>query len=667
MIAEADLLARFEKVERQREGDWLVRCPAHADGRPSLHVTHSTERWLLHCLAGCTFDEVREAAGLAPEDIGAGRNSREPVAIYTYTDEESKPLFEVGRFEPKSFLQRRPGRADWKGGIRGVRRVIYRLPKVIEAIKEGTTIYVVEGEKDVHALEHVGRVATTNPQGAGQWKDEYSVLLVGAKVIVVADRDEEGYKRVEKIAKSLDGVAAKVWTVQPAEGKDISDHLAAGLAPEALVPITFSKNGAEPDESAAPPPADVDGAGLLEAIREFITRHVILAAEVADALALFVVHTWTLNAATYTPYLYVRSPTKRAGKTRLLEVLKLLCRNAVKAGSITAAAVFQLVEARRPTLLIDEADRIFKAKGSEHAEALVGVLNDGFHIGGSVFRGTQSGEPKEFSTWCPKVLAGIENNSLPDTITDRCIVVSLQTKLKSERVDRLRGVDGTAKALRDACTAWAYHHTTALASYRIPTIETISDRAEDIWEPLFAIADEVGGDWPERVRKAVHALAGEEAGEESQAITLLTDIRAAFGNTATISTEDLLKALNENEESPWGARRDGKGLDARGLAKLLKPFTTPDGARIRPQSVRVPGVEGTSKGYKIEQFADVFARHLSVSSGSHPASVSGTSGTSGTSKSQSQADVPDVPDVPDMATAEQEALFEKYSQPQEGM
>jgi hypothetical protein len=154
----------------------------------------------------------------------------------------------------------------------------------------------------------------------------------------------------------------------------------------------------------------------------------------------------------------------------------------------------------------------------------------------------------------------------------------------------------------------------------------------------------VDGGWRERVFEAMLALAAEESGEESEAITLLTDIRKAFGTARTISTEALLKALNANEESPWGAKRHGEGLDARGLARMLKPFKTPDGARIKSKDVRI----GTdkAKGYHRDQFADVFDRYLVGRA---------TSATSATSEPQSQADVAYVAHVAD--TGERQARF----------
>jgi len=195
---------------------------------------------------------------------------------------------------------------------------------------------------------------------------------------------------------------------------------------------------------------------LLGRIEAFLRRFVRFTDERSDAevcaLALYVLHTWAFDAAYATPYIYVRSPAKRAGKSRLLEVLEAVCRNPVRASSITAAAVFQLVEAKRPTLLIDEVDALFggRAGRTEQAEALRGVLNDGFHPAGAAIRGTQDGEPRIFSTWSPKVLAGIDNSTLPDTVQDRSVMIGLERKLKGDPVDRFRKRDVDTQLARCA-------------------------------------------------------------------------------------------------------------------------------------------------------------------------------------------------------------------------
>jgi hypothetical protein len=188
---------------------------------------------------------VLAAIGLTVADLfdePRRRNGRDPGTTieerYPYVDEQGDLLFEVVRYQGKEFRQRRPGaQGRWESNVRGVRRVLYRLPAVIEAARAGGTIYVVEGERDVHAIEAAGAVATTNPGGAGKWRPEFSAALRGADVIVVADKDEPGRNHAAQVASSLDGVAVSVRVVEAAEGKDARDHLVAGRGLDAFVPV----------------------------------------------------------------------------------------------------------------------------------------------------------------------------------------------------------------------------------------------------------------------------------------------------------------------------------------------------------------------------------------------------------------------------------------------
>lgn len=105
-------------------------------------------------------------------------------------------------------------------------RVLYRLPKVLDAIKHGETVWLCEGERDAEALETLGVIATTAPYGANHWKPEYTDQLRGAHLVLVADDDAPGWARVERLRNELDVASLRV--VRAAEGKDASDHLDAG-------------------------------------------------------------------------------------------------------------------------------------------------------------------------------------------------------------------------------------------------------------------------------------------------------------------------------------------------------------------------------------------------------------------------------------------------------
>jgi len=211
-----------------------AKCPAHDDSNPSLSVARGTQQPVVfRCHAGCDPDAVLRALRLDWADLLEDENTtngytpaKEIVATYTYTDETGTPLFEVVRFAPKDFRQRLPN-GTW--GVGNVRRVPFRLPAVVRAAQAGTTIYVCEGEKDVLAIERAGAVATTNPGGAGKWRDEYDPFFVGANVIVVADDDEPGHRHAADVARHLRQVANATLVVVPVEGsKDVADHLGRG-------------------------------------------------------------------------------------------------------------------------------------------------------------------------------------------------------------------------------------------------------------------------------------------------------------------------------------------------------------------------------------------------------------------------------------------------------
>jgi len=162
---------------RKAGSGWSAKCPAHEDKSASLSVGIGKEgRALVHCHAGCELVDVLEAMGLTPDDLfppkpakATGRWEDRIAATYDYTDEQGRLLYQVVRLEPKDFRQRRPEGNTWNWSIKGVRRVVYRLPAVLEAIRTGKRVYMVEGEKDADNLAALGLCSTTNSGGADKW------------------------------------------------------------------------------------------------------------------------------------------------------------------------------------------------------------------------------------------------------------------------------------------------------------------------------------------------------------------------------------------------------------------------------------------------------------------------------------------------------------------
>lgn len=251
-IAEAispDQLGEALGVRKVR-GGWHCPSPDHTDQDPSFSIFRDGPRTVGRChgcdLRGSPVTVASRVWGVEPGDaaeelvrrIGislasVSTNGRghlgEIAATYDYVDENGELLFQVVRFEPKTFRQRRPdGAGGWEWSTRGVRRELYRLPEVLEALENGRVVWIVEGEKDADRLVREGLVATTPPGGAGKWRPSYTKTLSGAQVIVLPDQDEPGQEHGETVARQLHAAGCEVRILTlPAlpRGGDVSDFL----------------------------------------------------------------------------------------------------------------------------------------------------------------------------------------------------------------------------------------------------------------------------------------------------------------------------------------------------------------------------------------------------------------------------------------------------------
>ena len=219
--------SKLEQVKHNNNSIVAI-CPSHNDKSPSLTASCNSEKILVKCQAGCSFDAVVSVLGMEQSQFFAPKEkllSKKIVARYRYEDKEGNHAFDVVRFEPKNF---RPQRPDGKWSLEGVERVPYRLPQMLEAIQVGKGIVLVEGEKDVEAATNIGLVATTFAGGAGKWHKEYSKWFQEAKVICLPDNDDAGRKGMHIIATEIVKVAKSVrWLELPdlPEKGDLSDWL----------------------------------------------------------------------------------------------------------------------------------------------------------------------------------------------------------------------------------------------------------------------------------------------------------------------------------------------------------------------------------------------------------------------------------------------------------
>lgn len=263
------VLDRLGDAKREGENQWIARCPSHTDSKPSLSLGVGNDgRVLLHCHAGCEIATIIQDLGLDmsdlfPRDSSPGANGqRQIVKTYDYRDTFGILLFQVVRYSPKDFRQRKPVGADgWEWNVEGCERVLYRLQELTRA-PDHAMVYVCEGEKDADRLAAEGMIATTNPGGAGKWKHTDDTPLHGRHIAITPHNDESGRKHAQDAASRLHGKAASVRIVElpglPKHG-DVSDWLDAGNDPADLDQLAAQSPEWQPDGNiepdATPPPA----------------------------------------------------------------------------------------------------------------------------------------------------------------------------------------------------------------------------------------------------------------------------------------------------------------------------------------------------------------------------------------------------------------------------
>lgn len=278
-MALALVLSRLDAVRSSGEG-FMARCPAHDDSNPSLSIAWKDGCILIKCHAGCSTEDVVRAMGLTMRDLfdedassvalsrakyqGSGsRGPRGPgktgdsgvvVETYVYHDAEGKPLHYVERTSTKQFPQGRYVNGEKVKGLNGLKTVLYRLPQLLAA-SPAQTVYIVEGEKDVHACEAQGLLATCNPGGAEKFREDHAEVLQGRPVVIVMDKDKAGTNHARLVVELLNGVATSVRVVQAKTGKDAHDHFFAGHSAEDFEEVDMSEITEQVAESTDAPQA----------------------------------------------------------------------------------------------------------------------------------------------------------------------------------------------------------------------------------------------------------------------------------------------------------------------------------------------------------------------------------------------------------------------------
>jgi hypothetical protein len=594
-----------ERLNAKRNGSgWQAKCPAHDDRQPSLSIHQGADgRVLLKCHAGCKFDDIVAALGLTKKDLFTVRLRRLIEKTYSYTDESGNLLFQCVRFLPKGFKQRRQdGNGGWIWNLEGIAPVLFRLPEITKVIREGLSVFICEGEKDVLALVQHGLAATCNPMGAGKWRDSYSETLRGADVIIIADKDEAGREHAQFVASKIYGVAKCVRVIELPDTnqkpvKDAADYFEAGGDTDKLIALA--------DKAPDRTPPDL---GLLlqrtaDALNQFIT----FSEDYAVVCAVWVAHTHCIQYFPYTPYVSITSPTKRCGKSNLLTALKYLCARAWYAIAPSVAVLFRKIERDVPTLLLDESDRCLK-DAEETKQELLSILNSGYKRGATVDRcgGANKTDLESFHVFCGKAFAGI--GELPDTIADRCLSIRMQRQKAGSKHFYEDEVEADLSPIRDGFEKWAASLGDQLyfkiAKTDFP--DSLSDRSREACEPLYRIAKLAGGGWFERIKKATAVIcAGQE--DQDKSVSVLGVVREVYGDLNELSARDLIDGIIEFEHPDcpdWWFKKDvDRAAVGRSLAKILRKFDR----KIRTQPMRIEGE--VVKAYKRSNLEPIWERY----------------------------------------------------------
>jgi putative DNA primase/helicase len=370
-------------------------------------------------------------------------------------------------------------------------------------------------------------------------------------------------------------------------GRGVAGLMAAPLAPDS-VPDTVGSSALR---------------SVLDGIVVTLNRFLVLPEYAAEAVCLWIAHSYVLEAAFFTPRLVLTSAVMRCGKSTALTLISNLVHRPVMVASATSSSIFRVMHAETCTLLLDEAD------GWIHGDlAIRTVVNGGYSRATSIVMRTDTDtfQAAKFDAFGPMALAGIGQ---PDpTILDRAIVIWLRRKTSRDRVERFRGatIADELQPLREQLAAWGADAAHRLHGVEPAVPDRLDDRACDLWDPLLAIADEAGGTWPGRARAAaLHLSAQRLQGETDDRLRLLEDLRQVIGQLDgdRFPTSLLLRKLVAIEGSPWSDFARGKPITSRKLADLLRPFL------LQPVTVRLQD-GSTPKGYKREDLDSLFEQYL---------------------------------------------------------
>lgn len=437
-------------------------------------------------------------------------------------------------------------------------------------------------------------------------------LNAGEATIPTNTQTQAGNNETQPSTREDDEVIAELATLSPIEYDRVRASTAKVLKVRPGTLDMMVKQARADNHKSESPFQDVEPwheainpAELLDDITGIIQRFIVFDKHQAQAAALWVSACWFIDVIQCAPIALINAPERACGKTQLLTVLGKLAPRTAQASGISPSVLFRMIETYRPTLFIDEVETILKDNEDLRGLINAGHTRDSAKVWRSVAKGDDF-EPKCFSVWGMKAVAGINAIKLAETVTSRSIVFELRRKRAEENVTRLRHAEaGLFDDLAAKLARFADDYAREVHKARPHLPDELGDRDQDNWEPLLQIATVAGGHWPETATKAALKLSGASNSTPSLGNELLADIRAVFESKGTtkISTTSLIEALCEDTEAPWATYNHGKQLSPRQLSTRLSTYG------IASKDMRF-GYDGVKKGYELEQFTDAFIRYL---------------------------------------------------------
>lgn len=388
----------------------------------------------------------------------------------------------------------------------------------------------------------------------------------------------------------------------------------------------------------------VDGASVLTEAYNVIMRHMVMREEDAIACVLWAVHTYIYEIFSHTPRLMISAPDAECGKTVLMtHMVGNLVNRPLPIENMKPAPFFRLAETEHPTYLLDEGD-VFLSTDSD----LLAGFNNGWEPHGGVIRCVGDDyEARLFSSHCPVAIAGIRiHEKLPATTVSRSIVINLERAARSEiKKEDIYNAKYHRKALLvigRKISRWCRDHKDEIYSTKPQLPTDVRNRLADKWEPMFAIAQVAGGDWPKKAKKAL--LGQVDMSEPSKGTILLTDILSVLTpGEEHISTKELIRRLCAMEDSPWADYNfkerdlDRRQIKDRQMARLLKPYN------IHSKGVRISATS-TPRGYEREPIKKAVDRYVPADTPETSATVQQSSNHAGFSDIASATSANDVAD-----------------------